>query len=82
MSRITKTHVAGFFITGAAVGAAVALLYAPKAGTQMRKDIRRISKKAVDQLEKAVDQLDDLQSDIREQVTEGYDKVRRMIKVA
>jgi gas vesicle protein len=75
MSRITKTHVAGFFITGAAVGAAVALLYAPKPGTQMRKDIRRLSKKAVDQ-------FDDLQSEIREQVTEGYDKVRKLIKVA
>ena len=82
MSRITKTHVAGFFITGAAVGAAVALLYAPKPGVQMRKDIRRLSKKAVDQFERAVDQLDDLQSNIREQVTDGYDKVRRIIKVA
>ena len=75
MSGFSKTHVTGFFITGAVVGAAVALMYAPKTGTQMRKDIRRLSKKAVDQ-------FDDLQSEIREQVTEGYDRVRRMIKVA
>jgi len=75
MSGFSKTHVTAFFITGAAVGATVALMYAPKTGTQMRKDIRRLSKKAVDQ-------LDDLQSEIVEQVTEGYDKVRKMIRVA
>jgi len=75
MSGFSKTHVAGFFAAGAAVGAAVALMYAPKSGAQIRKDIRRLSKKAVDQ-------LDDLQSDIREQITEGYGKVRKMIRVA
>ena len=72
MARFSKTQVVGFFITGAAVGAAVALIWAPKSGAQMRKDIRRLTKKTVDQ-------LDDLQSDIREQITEGYGKVRRMI---
>jgi gas vesicle protein len=75
MSRFSKTHVAEFFIAGAAVGAAVALLYAPKTGTEMRKDIRRLS-------EKALDQLDELQSDIREQVTERYGQVRKMINIA
>ena len=72
MARFSKTQIVGFFITGAAVGAAVALIWAPKSGAQMRKDIRRLTKKTVDQ-------LDDLQSDIREQITEGYGKVRRMI---
>ena len=72
MARFSKTQVAGFLITGAAVGAAVALIWAPKSGEQMRKDIRRLTKKTVNQ-------LDDLQSDIREQIAEGYGKVRRMI---
>jgi gas vesicle protein len=75
MSGFSKTQVAAFFITGAAVGAAVALMYAPKTGVQTRKDFRQLSKKAVDQLV-------DLQTEIREQVTGGYDKVKRMIKVA
>ena len=75
MARFSKTQIAGFVITGAAVGAAVALIWAPKSGAQMRKDIRRLTKKTVDQ-------LDDLQSDIREQITEGYGKVRKMITTA
>ncbi len=68
MGRLTKKHVAGFFLTGAAVGAAIALLYAPKAGTQTRKDIRKFSKKTADR-------LDDLQDDIRGQITGGYEQV-------
>jgi gas vesicle protein len=68
MRGISKTQVAGLFLTGAAVGAAAALLFAPKSGAQTRKDIRKFSKKTVDQ-------LGDLQSDIREQISERYDQV-------
>jgi gas vesicle protein len=68
MRGFSKTEVIGFFVTGAAVGAAVALLFAPKSGAQTRKDIRRFSKKAVNQ-------IDDFQSDVRDQITEGYDQV-------
>ena len=50
------------------MGAAAALLLAPKSGAQTRKDIRRFSKKAVNQ-------IDDFQNDVREQLTEGYDQV-------
>ena len=72
MRRFSKTQVAGFFLTGATLGAAVALLFAPKAGTQTRKDLRRFSKRTVNQ-------LDDLQSEIRDQFTEGYDQVREVL---
>jgi gas vesicle protein len=58
----------GFFLTGAAVGAAVALVLAPKSGAQTRRDIRRVSKKAINQ-------FDDLQSDVRDQISEGYEQV-------
>ena len=68
MRGFSKTEVVGFFVTGAAVGAAAALLLAPKSGAQTRKDIRRFSKKAVNQ-------IDDFQTDVREQITEGYDQV-------
>jgi gas vesicle protein len=68
MRGFSKTDAVGFFIAGAAVGAAVGLICAPKAGAQTRKDIRRFSKKTVNR-------LDDLQSDVREQITEGYEQV-------
>ena len=75
MRGFSKTQVAGLFITGAAIGAAAALLFAPKTGAQTRKDIRRLTKKTVDQ-------LDDLQGDIREQISGGYQQVKRMITTA
>ena len=59
-------------MTGAAVGAAVALLYAPKSGAQTRRDIRKFSKKTVDQ-------IDDLQNGLRDQISEGYDHVMEVI---
>jgi len=73
MDRISKTQVAGLFIAGAAMGAVAALLFAPKTGVQVRKDIRRFSKKTMNQ-------LDDLQCDIRDQINEGYAQVRRIIR--
>ncbi len=68
MRGFSKTQVVGFFLTGVAVGTAVALLYAPKSGVETRKQIRRFSKKAVHQ-------LDDLQNDLREQISDGYQQV-------
>jgi gas vesicle protein len=68
MRGVTKTQVAGLFLTGAAVGAALALVFAPKTGVQTRRDIRRFSKKTMDQ-------LDNLQSDVREQVSDRYEQV-------
>ena len=75
MRGFSGKQLTGLFITGAALGAAAGLLLAPKTGAQTRKDIRRISKRAVGQ-------LDDLQSDIREQLTDGYQQVKRILKTA
>jgi len=72
MAHPSKKMIASFFLTGAAVGAAVALLYAPKSGAQTRRDIRKFSKRTVDQ-------IDDLQSGLREQLAEGYDQVMEVI---
>lgn len=73
MARISKSGVAGCFLAGAAVGAAFALLYAPKTGVQTRRDIRKFSKRTVDR-------LDDLQEDIREQVTTWVDDISCSVK--
>ena len=71
MRGFSKTRMAGLFVTGAAVGAAVGLLIAPKSGMQTRRDIRKFSKKAVGQ-------LDGLQCDIRDQINDSYDQMRDM----
>jgi gas vesicle protein len=68
MRGFSKTEVAGFFLTGAAIGAVAGLMLAPKTGAQTRRDLRRFSKKTMDQ-------LDDLQSDVREQITDRYEQV-------
>ena len=68
MRGFSTTDAVGFLVAGAAIGAAIALLYAPKSGEQTRRDIRRFSKKAVNQ-------IDDLQSDLREQISDGYGQV-------
>ena len=75
MSGFSKTRAAGLFVTGAAVGAAAALLMAPKTGAQMRKDFRRLSKRTMGQ-------LDDLKCDLRDQISESYEQVKRMIRTA
>jgi gas vesicle protein len=75
MRGFSKTQVAGFFLTGAAVGAATAFLLAPKTGAQVRKDIRKLSKKTIDQ-------LGDLQCDLRDQISEGYTQVKKRIMTA
>lgn len=43
------------FITGALVGAGVALLFAPQAGSQMRGLLRDYATRATDELDEAID---------------------------
>ena len=73
MRDISKSQVAGFFVVGAAAGAVAALLFAPKSGAQTRKDIRKFSKRTMDQ-------IDDLQGDIREQIVEVFDNVKDYVE--
>ena len=73
MARLSKSEVSGFFLTGAVVGTAIALLYATKTGAQTRRDIRKYSKRTVDR-------LDDLQDNIRDQVTTWVDDISCTVK--
>jgi gas vesicle protein len=75
MRGFSKTQITGIFLAGAGIGAAAALLLAPKAGVQVRKDLRKISRRTLNQ-------LDDLQSDLRDQITDRYTQVKRMLKTA
>ena len=70
--RVSKTQVAGFVTIGAALGAFVALMFAPKSGAQTRKDMRRFSKKTAKQ-------IDQLQQDVRDQVGGGIDGAKEAV---
>ena len=72
MAHFTKKQMLCVFLSGAAAGAAAAILYAPKSGAQTRRDIRRFSKRAADQ-------LDCLQEDFKAQVSDGYEQVMEML---
>ena len=64
---------AGFLFAGAVVGAAVALLYAPQSGARTTRDIRRFSRKTAAR-------LDDLQGNIREEVTDWVENITELVK--
>jgi len=70
--RSSKTQLAGFLIAGAALGAFATLIFAPKSGAQTRRDIRKFSKRTANQ-------LDELQQDVREQVSGGIEGVKEVI---
>ena len=73
MARIDMKEAAGCLVVGAMVGAAIALLYAPQSGVRTKKDIKRFARKTVDQLEA-------LQGDVRDQVTDWVDDMTEIVK--
>ena len=70
--------VAGAFLVGGAVGAAVALLYAPKSGRETRKDIvrtaRKIKKETAHVVEDAIDSINDFTDDVKDKVSDVIEK--------
>lgn len=73
MAEIDIKQAAGFFFAGALVGAAAALLYAPQSGARTQKDIKKFARTTVDR-------LDDLQTDIRDKVTDWVDDMTEVVK--
>lgn len=64
------------FLLGGVIGAGLALLYAPAAGTETRKKIRHGAEDAEDW---ARDSFNETIGDARERISEGAEKVRHMI---
>jgi gas vesicle protein len=64
-----------WFLTGAAAGAAIALLYAPQSGSQSRKFIRR-------RTEDGQEALAELGKDVLDRGREYYEKGRKIAEEA
>jgi gas vesicle protein len=73
MADIDIKQAAGFLFAGALVGAAVALLYAPQGGVRTKKDIKKFARSTVDR-------IDDLQTDIRDKVSDWVDDMTEVVK--
>jgi gas vesicle protein len=73
MAQIDRKQAAAFLLAGAMVGATVALLCTPQSGAQTAKNIK-------DFAGKAVDRLDDLQSDIGQKVGHWVDDIAAVVK--
>ena len=68
MRGFSKTEVVGFFVTGAAVGAVAALLFAPKSGEQIREDIQN----------KTIELRDRTTDTVKDKVSQVQSKTRQM----
>jgi len=70
--------VAAAFLIGGAIGAAIALLYAPQSGRETRSDIRRtarrVRREAADLVEDTIGRVDDFVDETKEIVSEIIDR--------
>ena len=87
------TKIGGAFLLGGVIGAAIALLYAPRSGKETRQDIsktaRRIKSNAVDLIEETIedvhgfaDNLKEKTGDVIEQGMNLSDKAKKDIVTA
>ena len=65
------------FIAGAAVGAAVALLFAPAAGTETRAYVNRRAREARERAAQAAEQGREIFNRQRENITTAFDRARQ-----
>jgi gas vesicle protein len=74
MKNEDGVKVAAAFLIGGAIGAAIALLYAPQSGRDTRKDIkrtaRRVRAEAADLVEDTISRVDDFVDETKEMVSE------------
>ena len=75
MSTSNNASNAVWFLTGSAVGAAVALLYAPQSGRQSRKFIRR-------KTEDGQEAFAEISKDVLDRGREYYEKGRKIAEEA
>ena len=66
------------FVAGAAVGAAVALLFAPAAGTETRAYVNRRAREARDRAAQAAEHGREVFNRQRETITTAFDRARQV----
>ena len=66
------------FVAGAAVGAAVALLFAPAAGTETRAYVNRRAREARDRATQAAEHGREVFNRQRENITTAFDRARQV----
>ena len=64
-----------YLLVGGGIGAATALLFAPKAGADLRSDIADITRKGYDETLDLAQQLKDQSADLYQSIKEKTDKV-------
>ena len=68
------TKISGAILIGGLIGAAIAILYAPKSGRETRKDIiraaRRAKNSAADLIEDTIDDINDFINDLKEKASD------------
>lgn len=69
----------GWFVVGAALGAGLALLFAPASGEETRRRIRREAGKLKERAEDAIDDLSYEYDRVREDVEEKVDEVKEKV---
>ncbi len=71
----------GSFFTGLAIGAGLALLFAPQSGIETRRRIRRRARQARDTAQSAVSDVADTFNDARQRVEDRIDDARRAMEM-
>lgn len=69
----------GWFVLGAALGAGLALLFAPASGEETRRRLRREAGKLKERAEDALDDLSYEYDRVREEVEETVDEVKEKV---
>jgi len=76
------TRIMGAFLLGGFIGAAIALLYAPKSGRETRKDISKVAKRAkrgtVDLAEDIAESVSDFTSDMKDKAADIIDRGKEL----